>query len=234
MGINLTSELDVTLVQSVGSDASISAAARVSTGLDLAEYSDEDNAGLINYLTKHRHGSPFEHNSMTFRISAPIFVFREFQRHRIGWSYNEVSARYKKLEPRFYIYPGERPLVQEGTSAHPDLVHGDDSLTLSTNGTLYTAYKEAWNMYELLLKDGVANEVARAVLPVGIYSEMYATCNARSLMSFLSLRVDSSDAKYETKPQWEIENVALQMESEFATFFPRTYTAFVKNGRVAP
>ena len=234
MGINLSSELDVTLVQSVGNDSSIAAAARVSTGLDLAEYSDEDNAGLINYLTKHRHGSPFEHNSMTFRISAPIFVFREFQRHRIGWSYNEVSARYKKLEPRFYIYPGERPLVQEGSSAHPDLVHGDDSLTLSTNGTLYTAYKEAWNMYELLLKDGVANEVARAVLPVGIYSEMYATCNARSLMSFLSLRVDSEDAKYETKPQWEIETVARQMEFEFAGLFPSTYTSFVKNGRVAP
>ena len=234
MGINLTSEMDVELVQSVGSDGNIAAAARVSTGLDLSEYSAEENSGLINYLMKHRHGSPFEHNSMTFRISAPIFVFREFHRHRVGWSYNEVSARYKKLEPRFYIYHGERPLVQEGSSAHPKLVHGDDSLLLNTNGNLYQSYKNSWDMYELMLKDGVANEVARAVLPVGIYSEMYATCNARSLMSFLSLRVDSEDAKFETKPQWEIETVARLMEFEFAGLFPSTYTAFVKNGRVSP
>ena len=234
MGINLSSELDVTLVQSVGNDASIAAAARVSTGLDLAEYSDEDNAGLINYLTKHRHGSPFEHNSMTFRISAPIFVFREFQRHRIGWSYNEVSARYKKLEPRFYIYPGERPLVQEGSSAHPDLVHGDNSLTLSTNGTLYTAYKEAWNMYELLLNDGVANEVARAVLPVGIYSEMYATTNVRALFNFLSLRTDDERAIVDSKPQWEIEQVAYKMEAFLETLFPASYMAWNSNGRIGP
>ena len=89
-------------------------------------------------------------------------------------------------------------------------------------------------MYELLLEDGVANEVARAVLPVGIYSEMYATCNARSLMSFLSLRVDAEDATFQTKPQWEIETVARLMEFAFAGLFPSTYTAFVKNGRVSP
>jgi thymidylate synthase (FAD) len=234
VGINLSSSLDVALVQHTGSDEAIAAAARVSTGLDLEEYTEEENSGLINYLMKHRHGSPFEHNSMTFRISAPIFVFREFQRHRIGWSYNEVSARYKKLEPRFYTYPGERPLIQEGSSAHPELVQGSETLTLTTNGTLYQSYKNSWDMYELLLKDGVANEVARAVLPVGIYSEMYATCNARSLMSFLSLRVDSEDAQFETKPQWEIETVARQLEFQFAGLFPSTYTAFVKNGRVSP
>lgn len=226
--------VDVELVQFTGSDAMIASAARVSTGLDLDKYSEEEDAGLINYLMKHRHGSPFEHNSMTFRISAPIFVFREFMRHRIGWSYNEVSARYKKLEPNFYVYPDERPLIQEGSSAHPKLVHGDASLLTSTNNTVEQAYKHAWEMYELLLQDGVANEVARTVLPVGIFSEMYATCNARSLMSFLSLRVDSEDSKFETKPQWEIESVARAMEFDFAEEFPDTHEAFVKNGRVAP
>ena len=234
MGINLSHEMYVDLVQYSGDDSSVAKAARVSTGADLDVYDSEVDAKLINYLMKHRHGSPFEHNSMTFRISAPIFVFREFHRHRVGWSYNEVSARYKKLEPRFYIYPGERPLVQEGSSAHPKLVHGNDSLVLSTNGTLYTAYKNAWDMYELLLRDGVANEVARAVLPVGIYSEMYATCNARSLMAFLSLRVDDPSAKFETKPQWEIEQVALGMEDHFQKLFPATWEAFQKNGRVSP
>lgn len=230
----LSSEFDVEMIQSTGSDAMIANAARVSTGSDLNEYDSDVDAKLINYLTKHRHGSPFEHSSMTFRISAPIFVFREFMRHRVGWSYNEISARYKKLEPRFYIYPGERPLVQEGSSAHPKLVHGKDSLVLTTNGTLHQAYKHSWEMYETLLNDGVANEVARSVLPVGIYSEMYVTCNARSLMAFLSLRVDADNARFETKPQWEIEQVARKMEEYFAFMFPATWDAFNNNGRVAP
>jgi thymidylate synthase (FAD) len=232
--INYTSELDVELVQHVGSDASIAAAARVSTGLDLKEYTEDQNAGLINYLAKHRHGSPFEHNSMTFRISAPIFVFREFQRHRIGWSYNEVSARYKKMDPKFYVYPPERPLIQEGSAAHPGLVHGHPAMTPMVNHEMEHAYKVAWKSYNTLLEDGVANEVARSVLPVGLFSEMYATTNARSLMAFLSLRVDAEGATFETKPQWEIEQVALKMEAEFGKMFPATYTAFVKNGRVAP
>lgn len=234
MGIKFTSDLTVELVQQTGSDSSIAAAARVSTGLDLNEYSDKENAGLINYLMKHRHGSPFEHNSMTFRISAPIFVFREFMRHRIGWSYNEVSARYKKMDPKFYVYPAERPLIQEGSSAHPQLVAGHPAMTPMVNHEMEHAYKTAWKSYKTLLEDGVANEVARSVLPVGLYSEMYATCNARSLMSFLSLRVDSPDSTFETKPQWEIETVARLMEFEFAAKFPDTYVAFVKNGRVSP
>lgn len=232
--MRLSSEFDIELIQSTGTDASIAAAARVSTGMDLWDSSEEDDAKLINYLMKHRHGSPFEHNSMTFRISAPIFVFREFHRHRVGWSYNEVSGRYKKLDPRFYIYPSERPLVQEGSSAHPALVAGPESMTLTTNGVLYDSYKSSWSAYESLLDSGAANEVARSVLPVGIYSEMYATCNARSLMSFLSLRVDDSDATFQTKPQWEIEQVALKMEAEFDKLFPATSEAFNKNGRVSP
>ena len=230
----LTSDFDVELIQSTGTDASIAAAARVSTGMDLWDSAEEDDAKLINYLAKHRHGSPFEHNSMTFRISAPIFVFREFQRHRIGWSYNEVSARYKKMEPKFYIYPATRPLIQEGSSAHPRLVAGHPAMTPMVNHEMEHAYKTAWKSYKSMLEDGVANEVARSVLPVGIYSEMYATCNARSLMSFLSLRVDSRDATFETKPQWEIEQVALEMEEKFDMLFPATSEAFNKNGRVAP
>jgi len=232
--IDFTSEFDVEFIQGTGSDAQVAAAARVSTGLNLDEYSAEDNAKLIGYLVKHRHGSPFEHGSMTFRISAPIFVFREFMRHRIGWSYNEVSGRYKKLEPKFYIYPSERPLIQEGSSAHPVLAHGEKDLTVSTNNTAQLAYKNAWEMYELLLQDGVAYEVARAVLPVGIYSEMYVTCNPRSLMAFLSLRVDAENARFETKPQWEIEQVAKKMEEYLVMLYPATYDAFNNHGRIAP
>ena len=230
----LSNEIEVELVQHVGTDSIIASAARVSTGSDLEKFDGETDAKLINYLMKHRHGSPFEHNSMTFRISAPIFVFREFQRHRIGWSYNEVSARYKEMDPKFWLYPPTRPLIQDGTSAHPSLVAGHPALTTLTNVVMEKSYRKSWKAYKELLSDGMANEVARSVLPVGLFSEMYATCNARSLMAFLSLRIDAENARFETKPQWEIENVAMKMEEEFQIKFPSTWSAFNKNGRVAP
>lgn len=236
--IILTSDLDVELVQHVGTDAMIASAARVSTGADLGEFSEKANAGLIRYLVAKKHGSPFKHNSMTFRVDAPIFVFREFQRHRVGFSYNEVSGRYKKLDPKFYVYPKDRPLVQSGSSAHPNLVAGDARLNDLTNRALEATYLRAWSDYQSMLDDKfhtpIANEVARAVLPVGIYSSMYVTCNARSLMNFLMLRVDAPENTFETKPQWEIQVVAEKMEAIFAELFPVTYSEFIQNGRVAP
>ena len=232
--IEFTSTMTVELVDSMGDDLSVARAARVSTLGDTVEHSQASNAGLIGYLMKNRHGSPFEHTSMTFRIEAPIFVFREFMRHRIGWSYNESSARYSVIPPKFYVYPAERPIVQEGVSAHPKLVAGtEDQQAIVQDCTGY-AYSVALYQYHYMLEAGIANEVARAALPVGTYSTMYATCNARSLMSFLSLRVDDEANTFETKPQWEIEQVALQMETIFATFYPHTHNAYVTNGRVAP
>lgn len=234
--VELSSDFTVDLVQHTGADYMIAAAARVSTGLDILSKQDEEaDAKLIRYLVKNRHGSPFEHSSMTFRIEAPIFVWREFMRHRIGFSYNEVSGRYVKLQPKFYVYPVDRPLVQEGSSAHPKLMHGHPALTPMVNGDMTRLYNKAWKTYESLLEDGVANEVARSVLPVGIYSSAYVTCNARSMMAFLSLRVDGGEgAMFETKPQWEIEQVAKKMEDKFAELFPATHKAFVKFGRVSP
>jgi thymidylate synthase (FAD) len=232
--VEFTSEIKVELIQHTGSDESIAAAARVSTGLDLLEYTPEQNRGLIKYLMKNRHGSPFEHNSMTFRAMVPIFCVREWQRHRIGWSYNEVSGRYKKLEPTFYVASPYRPLVQSGNGAHPKLVDGGPVLTKVSNGIKIEAYTHAWGAYEKLLDLGLANEVARDVLPVGIYTEMYATCNARSLMSFLSLRVDHPDNTFSTKPQWEIQKAAERMELHFKALFPETWGAYIGNGRVAP
>lgn len=232
--MEFTSEIKVELIQHTGSDEAIAAAARVSTGLDLQDYTPEQNRGLIKYLMKNRHGSPFEHNSMTFRAMVPIFCVREWQRHRIGWSYNEVSGRYKKLEPTFYVLSEERPTVQSGSGAHPKLISGGPVLTKVSNGIMIESYTHSWGAYEKLLDLGVANEVARNVLPVGVYTEMYATCNARSLMSFLSLRVDHPDNTFSTKPQWEIQNGAEQMEDHLKMLFPETWSAYLSNGRVAP
>jgi thymidylate synthase (FAD) len=233
--ITWTAELPVVFRRHSGDDLGVIEAAMVSTGSDeeIEKLTPEKIKGLINYLMKMRHGSPFEHNSLTFRISAPIFVWREFMRHRIA-SYNEQSARYMQMEPKFYNYPVIRPLVQKGSSAHPDIQHGDMTLHSIVTTEVEHANRVAWESYQNMITAGAALEAARAVLPVNIYSSAYVTMNARALMNFLSLRVASDDAIYKTHPQWEINRVADQMEAEFARLFPITHEAFVRNGRVAP
>lgn len=231
--ILLTKELTAELTSYNASDEMVARAAWVSTGTDLDNTRQDKIPGLIRYLVKQRHGSPFEHNMYTFRINAPIFVAREALRHRIA-SYNEVSGRYTKLEPKFYIYPGERPLVQQGSSAHPDLVAGSDRLTIETNADVAEVYRETWNTYERLIERGVALEAARTVLPLGVYTTWYVTMNARALMNFLSLRVDHEGNTFTTKPQWEIQVIAEKMEAEFARTMPHTHSAWNANGRIAP
>src|SRR5690606_20273562 len=113
--------MEVRLINAMGNDNTLVAAARVSTQWEdsLKDRTSETRSGLINYLMKNRHGTPFEHAAMTFFIKAPIFVFREFHRHRIGWSYNEESARYKQLEPHFYAPPVHRPGMAQREGGRP-------------------------------------------------------------------------------------------------------------------
>lgn len=232
--IELKSSMDVDLVQHNATDESVAWSARVSTLGEMSMSSDQPIDGLINYLLKNRHGTPFEHNSFTFRIHAPIFVFREFMRHRIGWSYNEESARYRELKPIFYMPDSDRPLVQQGKTGHYTFVEGTRGQYEIVMETLSDSYHEAYSGYRKMLEAGVAKEVARSILPVSVYSTMYATCNARSLMSFLSLRTQREMTHFPSYPQLEIEMVADQMEPFFAQYMPITFTAFNENGRVAP
>jgi thymidylate synthase (FAD) len=230
-------DMSVELVKSSASDADVIWAARVSTAGDKSlEDVGADAAkseGLINYLARERHGSPFEHTSMTFFISAPIFVFREFMRHRIA-SYNEESGRYRELKPVFYIPSKERKLVQIGKAGAYTFVDGTpeqfDMTVAAIKETCILAYKN----YQKLLDAGVAREVARAVLPVTLYSSMYVTMNARALMNFLSLRTAREGSHFPSYPQREIEMVAEKMEAHFAKLMPITYGAFQKSGRIAP
>lgn len=236
--ITYRSDVTVDLVKSSANDADVIWAARVSTaGEDSLEELDKDperSKGLIDYLMRDRHGSPFEHNSMTFFVSAPIFVFREFMRHRVGFSYNEESGRYRELQPVFYTPGEDRKLVQVGRPGRYEMVEAPAFLHATTVDTMAGAYKQAYKAYQLLLADGVAREVARAVLPVGLFSSMYVTCNARSLMHFLGLRTTHELAKVPSFPQREIEMVAEQMEALWAAKMPLTYAAFNANGRIAP
>jgi thymidylate synthase (FAD) len=235
--IRFRSDVTVELVKSSASDADVLFAARVSTAgeksLEQVGADAERSAGLINYLMRDRHGSPFEHNQFTFYVSAPIFVFREFMRHRT-FSYNEESGRYRRLEPVFYVPGAERKLVQEGKPGRYVFVDGTAEQHALVEATTRRVCTEAYRAYLDMLEAGVAREVARGVLPVSIYSSMYATCNARALMNFLSLRTKREDSTFPSFPQREIEMVAERMEEHFAAAMPLTHAAWNRNGRVAP
>ena len=230
-------DVSVELIKASASDADVIWAARVSTaGEQSMDEIGEDparSAGLINYLARELHGSPFEHTSMTFFISAPIFVFREFMRHRIA-SYNEESGRYRELKPVFYVPNKERNLIQIGKTGAYEFIPGTDEQFQITVDAMKDAYLVAYDSYKKMLDAGIAREVARAVLPVATYSSMYVTMNARALMNFLSLRTAREGSHFPSYPQREIEMVAEKMEAEFAKLMPLTYQAFEKSGRVAP
>lgn len=235
--ITIHNDVDVQLVESMASDKAVADAARVSVIGDetlTREVDSKADAGLIGYLMKNRHGTPFEHNAFKFYVKAPIFVFREFHRHRVGFSYNEMSGRYTELPGEFYVPAEDRPLVQTGKPGAYVFEPGSREQVAATQYLLTSAYANAWADYQQLLDAGIAKEVARMVLPVGIFSQMYVTCNARSLMSFLSLRTKDASSTFPSYPQQEIEMVARRMEAAFAEAMPVTYEQFCKNGRVAP
>jgi thymidylate synthase (FAD) len=230
-------------VRSSASDSDVLFAARVSTQgeqtleaaasrVDASE-DEKRSKGLINYLMRDRHGSPFEHNSLTFYVQAPIFVFREFQRHRIA-SYNEESGRYKQLDPVFYVPGPDRNLIQIGKTGSYDFIPGTAEQTALVEQESRTASIQAYEAYQRMLEAGVAREVARIVLPLNIYSSMYVTMNARALMNFLSLRTKREGTHFPSFPQREIEMCAEKMEDFWAELMPYTYAAFNENGRVAP
>jgi thymidylate synthase (FAD) len=235
--ITFRSDVTVELIKHSAGDADVIWAARVSTKGDQSHEDlgadPKQSEGLINYLMRDRHGSPFEHSIFTFFVQAPIFMWREHFRHRIA-SYNEESGRYKQLEPIFYVPNEDRKLIQVGKAGHYEFVDGtQEQFDTVTNATKESC-KVAYEQYEKMLESGVAREVARIVLPVTIYSSAYVTMNARALMNFLSLRRKVEGSHFPSFPQREIEMVAEKYEEIFKQLMPLTHAAFVANGRVAP
>jgi thymidylate synthase (FAD) len=224
--------MTVELVRHMAGDHVVTEAAKVSTK-GAASLGSEKSVGLINMLMRDRHGSPFEHSVMTWYIETPIFVWREFMRHRMA-SYNEESGRYKQLEPMFYLPSAERNLQQIGKAGAYEYVPGTPEQERMVEAHLKDDSITAYQSYERMLEMGVAREVARMSLPLNIYSSAYVTMNSRALMNFLSLRTKSEASTFPSFPQREIEMVAEQMEEHFYKLMPDTHTAFVKNGRVAP
>lgn len=205
------------------SDLAVVNAARVSLNVH-HDAMDERDEGLIAFLMRERHGTPFEHGMFRFVVTAPLFVVREWHRHRVGHSYNEWSGRYSKIEPEFYLPATiRRQNGKPGAYSFIDFGVGQDIV----RERLRQSYDQAYRTYEHLLDEGVAKEQARLVLPLATYTKFYWTCNPRSLMHFLSLR--NSD-----QAMAEIREYAQAAEEIFARLMPTTYEAFIANGRRAP
>lgn len=206
----------VRLIDSMGDDLSAAQAARVSYGKGISSDPQRDKK-LIFYLMKHGHETPFEHIVFKFHVKAPLFVARQWFRHRIA-SYNEISGRYTRLSHEWYI---------------PERIRVPD--TINRQGSVFTENKEdekeiinlikesmenSYLVYKGLLEKGVAKELARIVLPLSMYTQWYWTVNARSLMNFLNLRADSH-------AQWEIRQYAIKIADIFKELCPWTYEAFL-------
>jgi thymidylate synthase (FAD) len=215
----------VRLDAAMADDLSVANSARVSFGRRKDELDDSDR-GLIRFLMRERHGTPFEHNAFRFHIRCPIFVAREWFRHRVG-SFNEFSLRYARATDDFYVPEAEDVRTQVGKPGAYSFEPVSDELAEETREQLQEVYEQAYAAYEQLVEKGVARELARAVLPVGAYTEFYWTVNARSLMNFISLRAAES-------AQREIRRYADACERYLAEHMPVTHEAFVANDRIAP
>lgn len=208
---------ELTLVDSMGSDLSVVQGARISNGAAMPEWRGASDEKLIRFLAENHHTSPFEHVTAKFYVKAPIFVFREWMRHRT-LSYNEMSGRYKKLRPEFF-YP------EKVRIPNPDNRQGSievDSGMPALMDHMDKAYAVAWQEYEEMLLHGFARELARSVLPVGIYSEMIVTGNLLNWMKFYKLR-SSMDA------QQEIRMYADAIGEELTKIAPLSFAALRYN-----
>jgi thymidylate synthase (FAD) len=215
----------VRLDAAMAGDLAVVNGARVSFARHKTEMEDADE-GLIRFLMRERHASPFEHAVFRFHVRCPIFVAREWMRHR--WSsFNEFSMRYANATDDFYVPAAEDVRTQVGKPGAYTFEEVSPELAEQTREDMQAVYEQAFATYERLVEAGVAREVARCVLPVGAYTEFYWTVNARALMNFVSLR----NAEM---AQREIRRYAEAVETFFAERMPVTHAAFVAAGRVAP
>lgn len=218
--IKTRSEPTVKLVRSTGSDVDVAMAAKVSFDRhDDPRLEDPDHIrGLINFLVKNKHHSTLEHCHFTFYIECPLFVRSEIQRHRTA-SFNEISGRYSTWDFEFHIPDTDRPLVQAGKPGAYEFVEGTQDQYAIARRNMETSYKHSLDAYHAMIDAGVAKEVARNTLPLGLYTKFYMSVNARNLMGFLGLRLDSTATD-------EIRRVALEMSKHLEDTMPITYAAW--------
>jgi thymidylate synthase (FAD) len=202
----------VRLVSYMGDDVAVVQAARVSFGKGATE--PERDRKLIHFLLANRHETPFEHAVFKFHIKCPIFVARQWFRHRMA-SYNEISGRYVEMKEEFCL--PERLRTQKARHYRYEQV--DEPLNTTLLGQMKRCYDRCYELYKELLQAGVAKEHARLILPLSLYTQFYWTVNARSLMNFLSLRMDEH-------AQYEIQQYAGTIAESFREKMPMTFEAF--------
>lgn len=205
----------VRYIDHLGADQRIVEAARVSYGSP--SKGEEADKKLLHYLFKNRHTSPFEQCSITFNIRFPIFLMRQFVRHRT-FRLNEVSARYTELPDQFYRpkeWRAQDISNKQGSVSSPEIPKGECDFLMAE------AYRTCYENYQALIDRGVAKELARIILPVGIYTEIYVNCDLHNLLHFLRLREDGH-------AQAEIQDVARAMKTIASELFPWTFEAFAK------
>lgn len=216
--------MSVELVECMGSDLAIVNAARVSYAKHSDSMSDADK-GLVGYLARNRHGTPFEMVQFKFRVKVPIGVAREWQRHRVG-SFNEVSTRYVEMEPEFYLPDNDAVRGQVGKPGHYQMVTLEPAQSSMVRVMMNGAYQSAYEAYKNLLAYGVAKELARNVLPLALLTEFIWSVNLRSLFNFLSLRTHDTALL-------EIRREACAVEDLIRPVVPVAHEAWVAGGRVS-
>jgi len=223
--VEFVNECGVELIGALASDDLVALAAWVSNDRDSSERLEDRKQvqGLINFLMRERHTSPFEHGIFIYKVDVPIFVAREFHRHRT-FSYNEVSGRYTQMKPRFYLPGPDRPLVQEGKMGAYTFVKGTEDQYAFTRRQIEYFTKQNYISYESMLSEGIAKEVARMVLPLNLMTQFYATAKPKNLMDFITLRTHPTAL-------YEIRDVAAKMETHLEHYMPITHKAF-RNGAV--
>lgn len=211
----------VRLESSMGGDQAVLRAARVSYKSEAID--ETRDRKLIAYLLEHKHGTPFEHGVFTFHVKLPIFVARQWIRHRMS-SYNETSFRYREAPEEFYIPETWRAQDTKNKQGSVDLNSTDHN---RLNEMVVSGQDMAMQRYKLLINSGVAREMARMVLPINLYTEWYWTVNARALMHFLELRC-------EKHAQWEIRQYGYALAEIFIQKMPMTFYAWAQTVNTPP
>ena len=218
----------VEYISHMGTDLSVVNAARVSFGSEKEEV-DEKDIKLINYLMAHNHSSPFEHCTLTFKFTVPLFIRSQHHRHRT-WAYNEISRRYTSVDMQFYEPKEFRTQHKSNRQAstgdliNPIVEYNRSGLPVSAVASdLVRAHnRESLKFFDQLLESGVCREQARGVLPQNLYTQYYGTVNLHNLLKFIALRSHEG-------AQWEIQQVAEACLEIAEDLFPHSVHSFIKN-----
>ena len=212
----------VRLIDHMGSDLSVVNAARVSFG-KRKEAFDEADGKLVDYLAEHDHTSPFRHTALTFHVKAPIFVFRQWMKHRIASEFNEISGRYVEFPENEFFVPDtfrrQAKVNKQGSEGEVSGAEGAQARDL-----YLAACRNALAQYKALITLGVCREQARCLLPLGLYSEVYWTVSLQAAAHFIRLRSDSH-------AQWEIQQYAHAVRRIVEEVFPAGLKALLHEGR---